>query len=86
MLGGRGTLRTAGRASRVCGRDDAKYRPDAGARDARAQPRRSAGSVLQSIGGETVIATLRAFVRQAETDMAREEAQKVLAKLDEGSA
>ena len=43
-----------------------------------------AGSVLQSIGGETVIATLRAFVRQAETDVAREEAEKVLGKLTEG--
>ena len=40
-----------------------------------------AGSVLQSIGGETVIATLRAFVRQAETEVPREQAEKVLGKL-----
>ena len=42
-----------------------------------------AGSVLQSIGGETVIATLRAFIEQAETEVAREEAEKVLGKLEE---
>ena len=35
----------------------------------------------QSIGGETVVATLRAFVRQAETEVAREEAERVLGKL-----
>ena len=42
-----------------------------------------AGSVLQSIGGETVIATLRAFIGQAETEVAREEAEKLLGKLTE---
>ena len=43
-----------------------------------------AGSVLQGLGGETVIATLRAYVRQAETEVARDEAEKVLGKLTEG--
>ena len=44
----------------------------------------SPGLLLQGIGGGTVIATLRAFVRQAETEMAGEEAEKVLGKLTEG--
>ena len=43
-----------------------------------------AGSVLQSIGGETVVATLRAFARQAPSAVARDEAEKVLGKLTEG--
>ena len=42
-----------------------------------------AGSVLQSIGGGTVIATLRAFMGQAPSDVVRDEAEKVLGKLAE---
>jgi HEAT repeat protein len=43
-----------------------------------------AGSVLQSIGGETVIATLKAFVEKTESEVGREEAERVLGKLTEG--
>ena len=42
-----------------------------------------AGSVLQSIGGGMVIATLRAFIDQAPSAVAREEAVRVLGKLEE---
>ena len=42
-----------------------------------------AGSVLQGIGGGTVIATLRAFIEQAPSEKAREEAEKLLGKLTE---
>lgn len=41
-----------------------------------------AASVLQSIGGGTVIATLRAFIDQALSAAVREEAEKLLAKLE----
>lgn len=44
-----------------------------------------AASVLQSIGGATVIATLRAFIAQAPSPAARDEAEKVLGKLEETS-
>ena len=36
-----------------------------------------AGSVLQGMGGETVIATLRAFIDQAPSAIGREEAGKL---------
>jgi HEAT repeat protein len=36
---------------------------------------------LPGIGGETVIATLEAFIEQAPSEFAREEAEKVLGKL-----
>jgi len=39
---------------------------------------------LQGIGGGTVIATLKAFIDQAPSVVAREEAEKVLGKLEEG--
>ncbi len=38
---------------------------------------------LLGIGGATVIATLQAFIAQAPSAVAREEAEKVLAKLTE---
>ena len=38
---------------------------------------------LQGIGGGTVIATLKAFIDQAPSAVAREEAEKVLGKLTE---
>ncbi len=41
---------------------------------------------LQGIGGGTVIATLKAFIEQAPSAVAREEAEKLLGKLMEGSA
>ncbi len=41
-----------------------------------------AASVLQGIGGGTVIVTLRAFVDQAPSAVAREEAEKLLGKLE----
>jgi len=40
---------------------------------------------LQGIGGGTVIATLKAFIDQAPSAAAREEAEKVLGKLTEQS-
>jgi len=39
---------------------------------------------LQGIGGGTVIATLKAFIDQAPAVVAREEAEKVVGKLEEG--
>ena len=43
------------------------------------------GVGLQGIGGGTVIATLKAFIDQAPSAVAREEAEKVLGKLEEGA-
>jgi hypothetical protein len=40
---------------------------------------------LQGIGGGTVIATLKAFIDQAPSAIAREEAEKVLVRLEEGA-
>jgi HEAT repeat protein len=40
-----------------------------------------AALALQGIGGGTVVATLEAFIEQAPSELAREEAEKVLGKL-----
>jgi hypothetical protein len=42
-----------------------------------------AAQSLQAIGGGTVIATLKAFIDQASSAVAREEAEKVLGRLEE---
>jgi HEAT repeat protein len=42
-----------------------------------------AALALQGIGGDAVVATLKVFIEQAPSALAREEAEKLLGKLEE---
>jgi len=68
-LRGKGTVEAVGELVAALGDEDDRIRW-------------LAASVLQSIGGEMVIATLRVFAEQAPSEVAREEAERLLRKLE----